>query len=111
MTCSLVRRGCSTMKPLSYPTPYHDLNELRQHPDGRRLWYLDHGSRAVIQSDHCNTLLVRWVVREQGVTLAGPVPATLLDPISVTALRQEMLATIRDWGHSILTHPEGYNNR
>src|ERR1700736_2123603 len=65
------------------------------------LWYLDHGSESLIRSDHCNTLVVRSVVREHGVILAGPGPATLLDAVPVDALRQEIRAVIRDWGHQI----------
>ena len=38
---------------------------------GTPLWYLDHGSQTFIPSNHCNTMLVRCVVREMGVTLAG----------------------------------------
>ncbi|MGB5845869.1 MAG: nucleotidyltransferase domain-containing protein [Anaerolineales bacterium] len=37
-----------------------------------QLWYLDNGSRALIKSTHCNTLVVRWVLWENGVILAGP---------------------------------------
>ena len=75
------------------------------------LWYLDHGSRSLVKSDHCNTIVVRWVVREHGIALAGPSPETLVDPISVDALRQEIRSTIRDWGQDILEHPERYDNR
>ena len=78
---------------------------------GCPLWYLDHGSRSLIQSDHCNTVVVRWVVREYGVTLAGPAPAALVDPIPVKTLREEILATIRDWGKEILADPDRFNNR
>jgi len=78
---------------------------------GELLWYLDHGSRSLIQSAHCNTVLVRWVVREQGVTLAGPAPALLVDPIPVEALREHIRATIHNWGQDILNHPDDYNNR
>jgi hypothetical protein len=78
---------------------------------GGPLWYLDHGSHSVTQDNHCNTLLVRWVVREWGVPLAGPAPVTLVDPIPVEALRREMLAVIRDWGRDILADSEHYNNR
>ena len=90
---------------------YFPRRVLQHPPDGRLLWYLNNGSRALIQSDHCNTLLVMRVVREQGVALAGPAPAALVDPISVTALRREIYATIRDWGNYILAHPDEYNNR
>src|SRR5690349_62545 len=48
---------------------------------GTPLWYLDHGSQSLVRSNHCNPLLVKCVVREMGVTLAGPSPATLVDPI------------------------------
>ena len=75
------------------------------------LWYLDHGSQTLVRSTHCNTLVVRWVVREHGVMLAGPSPATLLDPVPVDALRQEIRATMRDWGQQILDHPDRYSNR
>jgi hypothetical protein len=36
---------------------------------GSDLWYLEHGARNLIRSDHCNTLLVRWIVRNNGVIL------------------------------------------
>jgi hypothetical protein len=78
---------------------------------GLDLWYLDHGARSLIRSDHCNTLLVRWVVRERGVALAGPPPETLVAPISTEALRAEMLQTLTTWGQEILDDPARYNNR
>lgn len=78
---------------------------------GELLWYLDHGARSLIRSDHCNTILVRWVVREQGVILAGPAPKTLVNLISTEDLRAEMFATITDWGQQILNDPAHYENR
>ena len=75
------------------------------------LWFLDHGSRSLIRSDHCNTLVVRSVLRERGLTLAGPAPKTLIDPIPVDALRREMRETIRDWGREILEDPDLFRNR
>jgi predicted nucleotidyltransferase len=91
---------------------YFPKEVLRDHGrQGERLWYLDHGSRSLLQSTHCNTVLVRWVVREQGVTLAGPAPALLVDPIPVEALREHIRATILDWGQEILSHPDPYKNR
>ena len=78
---------------------------------GELLWYLDNGSRALVRADHCNTAVVRWTVREHGVCLAGPAPASLVDPVPVELLRKEILAVINDWGRKILAEPEPFNNR
>jgi predicted nucleotidyltransferase len=78
---------------------------------GGQLWYLDHGSRTLVRSDHCNTVVVRWIVREQGVALAGQRPVTLVNPIPVETLRQEILQTISAWGQEILAETAHFNNR
>jgi len=83
--------------------PREVLRDLSQ--SGGLLWYLDHGSRSLIRSNHCNTIVVRWVVREHGVALVGPVPAELIDSIPAETLCAEIAATIRDWGHEILADP------
>lgn len=103
---------------------YFPRGVLRQQPksDSRRwnsgdasgntpLWFLDNGSNSLVQADHCDTLLTRWVLRERGVALAGPAPATLIDPIPVTALREEILTAIRGRSQDILAQPERYNSR
>jgi hypothetical protein len=91
---------------------YFPRDVLRRSPvPGKLLWYLDNGSRELIESKHCNTLVVRWQVREHGIVLAGPPPATLVDPIPAEALRREIYAVIHDWGGEILADPEHYNNR
>lgn len=76
-----------------------------------KLWYLDNGSRSLAQSDHCNTFVVRWVLREKGITLAGPPAADLIDPISTERLRREIADDIMAWGQEILDYPERFNNR
>jgi len=78
---------------------------------GTDVWYLDHGARVLIPSAHCNTLLVRWVVREQGIILHGPLPRTLIDPIPAASLREEILHVIAGWGREILDNPARYANR
>jgi hypothetical protein len=82
-----------------------------QAQQGRELWYLDHGARSLVRSDHCNTLLVRWVVRERGVPLAGPPPATLVEPVEEARLKAEMCEVLTGWGQQILDDPAPYNNR
>jgi hypothetical protein len=103
---------------------YFPMAVLRQPPRGDRgrrargefglntpLWFLDNGSNSPTLSDHCDTLVVRWVVRERGVVLAGPPPTTLIEPLPEDALRAEILATMRGWGKVIVAHPEQYANR
>ncbi len=91
---------------------YFPKNLLRDYTQrGQPLWYLDNGHRSLILAEHDNTSVVRWVVREQGVTLAGPDPATLVDPIPVAQLRQEILEGMNSWGRQILENPQIINNR
>lgn len=78
---------------------------------GRDLWYLDNGSRALIRDAHCNSLHVRWIVRERGVVLFGPPPTTLLEPIAAGALRQEMYERLQQFGRRILERPSDWSNR
>jgi predicted nucleotidyltransferase len=75
------------------------------------LWYLDHGATSIIRSDHCNSLLVRWIVRERGVILAGPPPKEIIEPIPQEMLRQEMYDVIMTWGKQILEDPSRWSNR
>lgn len=85
---------------------------LRHHSNqGVKLWYLDNGARSLIKSEHCNTIFVRWVVREKGVTLTGPPSATLVDSISDELLREDIIETIINWGQEILDDPNSFNNR
>ena len=78
---------------------------------GSPVWYLDHGSREIIRAAHCNTVLVRWVVRDWGVPLAGRDPATLVDPIPVDALRREIWQAMLAGGEAVRANPAQYDNR
>lgn len=78
---------------------------------GAPLWYLDNGHDQLEESGHCNTLLVRWILREKRVAVLGPPLLPFLDPIEVSALRREMLGVLRGWGREILAEPQPYANR
>lgn len=75
------------------------------------LWYLDNGSRQLIQTTHCNTIVVRLTLLQHGVVLAGPPPSTLIDPIPVEAFRQSILKSMQRWGEQIIANPDEINNR
>jgi len=76
---------------------------LRQvDPSRRKLPFLDNGADALVPDAHCNTAVVRWILRERGVTLDGPDPSALIAPIAASSLRAEGLAMLRDiaaWAH------------
>lgn len=57
-------------------------------------WYLDHGAKTLVRSEHDNSQVVRWCLREKGVTLAGPDPKTLIDPTPPQALKAEVRRTM-----------------
>jgi predicted nucleotidyltransferase len=78
---------------------------------GSELWYLDNGSSSLVHSNHCNTLLVRWVVREYGVILEGPSPKNLIGPVPTGMLREEMFDVLITWGQQILADPAHWSNR
>ena len=56
--------------------------------------FLGNGSERLVRSEHDNIRVVRWVVRERGVILHGPPPATLIDPVAGDELRAEMRANL-----------------
>lgn len=71
-----------------------DLNDWRT-VGQKALYYFDNGSTLFEQSIHDNKWHVRWVLRERGVTLFGPKPKTILKPIPVDRLLDEIKTTMR----------------
>jgi Domain of unknown function (DUF4111)/Nucleotidyltransferase domain len=74
---------------------YIPLASLRR-PDATRApyWYVDNGSPYLEQSNHDNTAVVRWVLREYGIALNGPDPASLIDIVTADDLRNEVRGTM-----------------
>ncbi|MCC6386713.1 MAG: DUF4111 domain-containing protein [Dehalococcoidia bacterium] len=68
--------------------------------------FLNNGDRTLIRSQHDNTLVVRQVTREHGITLAGPPPAALIDEVDPEALRAEMRDIATSFGGEILSGAE-----
>jgi len=48
----------------------------------------------------------RYILREHGITLVGPPPKTLIDPVASNQLRQTMEQALNGWATPILDHPE-----
>jgi hypothetical protein len=56
--------------------------------------FLGNGERILVRSEHDNTQVVRWILREKGVALAGPPARGLVDPVLPEALREEVRALL-----------------
>ena len=83
----------------------------REDPARTPLLFLDNTHRELIWSKHDNELVVRWVVRECRITLAGPDPHELIDPIPPDGLHREVLATMHDWSEDIFAGRYDLQNR
>jgi predicted nucleotidyltransferase len=91
---------------------YYPEKDLRRcDPASPPPWFLDNTFKVLARDPHDNTLVVRWVTRESGISLAGPDPKTLIDPVAAGDLKREVRATMRDWGSEILADPARVNNR
>ena len=86
-------------------------NDGRVQDKDRDLWYFEHGSPRIERSDHDNSLVTRWTLREKGVTVVGPEPFSLLGPVSPNALRAEIQDSLVGWGDELLEDAEPYRNR
>ena len=91
------------LKKLSSPYPKEHNRDT--------LWYYDNGSRTVEKSDHCNSIVVRWTLREKGIVLFGPHPKTIIPSIPANVLRNEIKNTIIGWGEELIKNPDPYQNR
>ena len=70
---------------------YAVVDDLRSLAGRGRGWpFVDHGSRQLVSDAHCNTAVVRWILRDCGVVLAGPPPAAFIDEVTADDLRDEM---------------------
>jgi hypothetical protein len=73
--------------------------------------FLDNTAESLIWSGHDNKYLVRWVLREYGITLAGPPPATLVDPVPPEEMRQEVTLIMHEWANDIFAGQYNIDNR
>jgi hypothetical protein len=59
--------------------------------------FLDNGASRLVLDPHCNTAVVRWILRRHGIVLAGPPPAELIEPVAPEDLRREARAALADY--------------
>jgi len=74
--------------------------------------HIDRGSDEFFMMQHDESWIVqRHVLYERGITLAGPAPQTLIDPVAPGDLRRAMLATLDQQVAPILEEPDSIKQR
>jgi hypothetical protein len=77
--------------------PYIDRAATRRYQPGQRHPTIGRGEELKWTKHGYNWLLERWMLREAGLTLFGPEPQALIDPVPPEALRQAILLRLPDW--------------
>ncbi len=99
---------------LDYDVYYVDRETIRRFAEGQRHVKVGTGEPFSWRQNRPNWALERWTVRERGVTVAGPDPKTLIDPVSPGDLRSAAGAELRarlqhwtdgSWPREELAHP------
>lgn len=106
---ALLRRWSTTPRdPPGEPRPddWADPETGGRPPRVYPFWFLDNGANSLVRSEHDNTQVARWVLREKGLPLAGPSAATLIDPVTAEALKAEAAETLQYLGVELLAKPD-----
>ncbi len=83
---------------------YAVLADLRTTDGLGRPWlYVDHGHDQMAWSEHCNQPWTRWILREHGITLVGPCPVELMDPVPDDVLRSSARDALSTLTMDVLT--------
>ena len=80
-------------------------------PNQPLLHYFGNGSTKIELSDHDNTQIMRWSMREYGITLFGTPVADLIDEVSPDALKAEVREVMDEWGRELLADPRCFDGR
>jgi predicted nucleotidyltransferase len=74
---------------------------------------LDRGQdeKLFVMRHDADWVVQRYLIRERGLTLLGPAPTTLIDPISPAELRQAMLELLPEWLAPMLENPPRVRTR
>src|SRR3954447_15846488 len=85
---------------------YIDVGLLRDvDPERTPVPFLDNGSTQLVPDPHCNSAVVRWILRRHGIAVFGPPPRSLVDDVALADLRREgwdALAEYVAWGNGLV---------
>ena len=80
-------------------------------PLGYPMLFLGAGESVLVRSEHDNSQVIRWILREHGLVLAGPPAADLIDPVTPEALRSEVRGVMRRLTPMFVNDPKAMDSR
>lgn len=80
-------------------------------PLGYPMLFLGAGESVLVRSEHDNSQVIRWILREHGLVLAGPAAADLIDPVSPEGLRSEVRGILRRLTPMFVNDPKSVDSR
>jgi hypothetical protein len=86
--------GCYPAQHLEGSYIPRDLLNRADQVGTQPLWYIDNGSTVLERSLHDNKWHVRWILRERAITLSGPDPKAVVQPVLPEASLSEMLVSV-----------------
>jgi hypothetical protein len=102
---ALIRRsaGAEDAPQFVRPDGWRDPGVTGGRARGYPFLFLGNGSRTLVRSEHDNTNVVRWVLRERGIRLYGPPAAEVFDPVERGALAAEVRRAAVSFGNTLLS--------
>lgn len=83
---------------------YADVTSLRTGAGlGTKWLYCGRGAYYTVWDAHCNTLGTRWILRNHGITLAGPPITDLVEPVAPQTMRDGIRKTLLEFGAELST--------
>ena len=67
--------------------------------------HIERGGKLVVEPQDSDGTIQRHILREQGIVLAGPPPASLIDPVSPADLRWAVRTLFRNWWVPMVQDP------
>jgi predicted nucleotidyltransferase len=85
----------------------------RYDPDDDQHPYLDRGTgeELHLRPYHSDWVVQRHILRQRGITIVGPEPETLIDPVSPDDLRRAMYPILFEWYAHFLEKPDPWDSR
>lgn len=66
---------------------------------------IERGEELVVEQHASDGVILRHVLREHGIVVAGPLPRTLIDSIQPTEMRAALVTLLRDWWAPMIDDP------